>query len=429
MRVNKNYPGLCEEKTAAGTTRWRVRVEGQKRKKITIPVGPSHDDFDDHYNAARAGQRLDRKPAPKIRRNTLDDLCDRFLGWNQTQVDAGNLSPLTLRNRRTGLTQARDCLSPNGRVRMGSMRVDLPREAFAHIRDSFGTRTGAAQTCIKALRAAYVWNAEHGGPDNSPVLTLKTFHVEKGGAEPWSDEDAVRFLACHGPGTMARRWFFLAEATAGRIGDMHRLGPQHERLRKERLYIRYKPSKRGSSEVQVPLPWRFMLEVAELPTDAAAYLMTERGKPFATKDSLDNRVRKWIIAAGLSSPVLDEEGMPVLNEEGDPKLVAIRSQHGIRKRRAEQIAEASGSVYEVMAHLSHSDPKTAAIYTARVDRARLAEQAALRAEAAAEARSVPRAENRGTLDDATSCNFTGKSEKWYPVGESNPSFQVENLAS
>ena len=53
-----------------------------------------------------------------------------------------------------------------------------------------------------------------------------------------------------------------------------------------------------------------------------------------------------------------------------------------------------------MAHLSHSDPKTAAIYTKRVDRARLAERAALRAEAAAEARSVPRPENRGTLGDA-----------------------------
>ena len=42
--------------------------------------------------------------------------------------------------------------------------------------------------------------------------------------------------------------------------------------------------------------------------------------------------------------------------------------------------------------MSHSDPETAAIYTKRVDRAHLAERAALRAEAAAAGRSVPRPE-------------------------------------
>ena len=73
--------------------------------------------------------------------------------------------------------------------------------------------------------------------------------------------------------------------------------------------------------------------------------------------------------------------------------------------------EASGSVFEVMAHLSHSDPKTAAIYTKRVDRARLAERAALRAEAAAAERSLPRPENRGTLNDATSRKTTENVDK------------------
>lgn len=198
---------------------------------------------------------------------------------------------------------------------------------------------------------------------------------------------------------MARRWFLLAEATAGRIGDMHMLGPRHKMTRNERLYIKYQPSKKGSSEVQLPLPWSFMLEVADLPVGAPAYLLTEKGKPFASSGSLDNAVRKWIIAAGLCEPVLDDEDEPVLEKNGKPKLRATRSQHGIRKRRAEQIAEASGSVYEVMAHLSHSDPKTAAIYTKRVDRARLAERAALRAEEAQKSQSVPRPSERGTLDE------------------------------
>lgn len=102
-----------------------------------------------------------------------------------------------------------------------------------------------------------------------------------------------------------------------------------------------------------------MLEVAELPVDALAYLLTEKGARFASSGSLDNAVRKGIIAAGLCEPMLDEEGLPVLEKNGHPKMRATQSQHGIRKRRAEKIAKASGSVFEVMAHLSHSDPNTA----------------------------------------------------------------------
>ncbi len=402
MKIEKTYEGLCEEKTPAGTPRWRVRVDGQKTKKITIPVGPEHDDFEDHYLAARGGVKLIVKEKPKPAKNTLDELCEKFLEWMKVQVKAGNLKQPTLSSRITGLTQARDCLSPNKKMRMGAMSASLPREAFAHIRDSFGVLTGAAHTCLKALKAAYKWGEDHGYPIDSPVFKVKSGHVEKGGAKPWTDAEAEQFLAHHGPGTMARRWFLLAEATAGRIGDMHLLGPQHEIIRNERLYIRFQPSKRGSSEVQLPLPWGFMLEAANLPADAPAYLLTEKGTPFASSNSLDNSVRKWIVAAGLCEPVLDEEDNPVLDKKGKPKMRATRSQHGIRKRRAEQIAEASGSVYEVMAHLSHSDPKTAAIYTKRVDRARLAERAALRAESASAARGVPRPENRGTLDDVMS---------------------------
>ena len=32
------FPGLLKDKTAAGTIRWRVRVEGNRNKKIAIPV-------------------------------------------------------------------------------------------------------------------------------------------------------------------------------------------------------------------------------------------------------------------------------------------------------------------------------------------------------------------------------------------------------
>ena len=64
------------------------------------------------------------------------------------------------------------------------------------------------------------------------------------------------------------------------------------------------------------------------------------------------------------------------------------------------------TIDELTAELSHRDPKTAAIYTKRVDRARLAAQAALRVQEVAAAKGVSRTGNRGTLDDVTTSTAT-----------------------
>ena len=93
------------------------------------------------------------------------------------------------------------------------------------------------------------------------------------------------------------------------------------------------------------------------------------------------------------------------------------------------IAEQGGSVCEVMAQHSHSDRKTSAIYIKRVEITRLAKQAADRVTATIKGQGVRRPENRG-IPAGASPNVVKISRKiWQPVGESNPSFQVENLAS
>lgn len=386
MKIAVDYPGLCEERTPAGTPRWRVRVAGQKKRRMTLPTGvsPDHPQFQDHYDAARRGQKFEAKPIEPIRKGTLDELCKRYLAWLADQVAAGSYSQLTLSGRRTGLDHARNCPAPKGGKRMGELHADLPLAAFAHIRDSFGSRTGAAQTCLKALRAAYTWGKEQGYKGGEAVFDVRNTHRQKGGATPWTADDEQKFLDAHGPGTMARCWFLLAKNIAGRIGDMHRLGPVNEVTRASGdavlMFIKWQPGKKGSVEVQIPMSWELSMELAGLAADAPSYLLTDYGRPFASSGWLDNRVRKWIVEAGLVS------------EDGK----ANRSQHGVRKRRAEEIAEVGGSVYEVMAHLSHSDPKTSAIYTQRVERARLAEQAIRRMEQSSKTRGVPRSQNRGT---------------------------------
>ena len=57
--MKHHFPGLLRDKTAAGTTRWRVRVEGSPNKKIRIPCGPGEPGFHEHYYAARVGEALE----------------------------------------------------------------------------------------------------------------------------------------------------------------------------------------------------------------------------------------------------------------------------------------------------------------------------------------------------------------------------------
>ena len=199
--------------------------------------------------------------------------------------------------------------------------------------------------------------------------------------------------------------------------------------RKERLYIRYQPSRKGSSQVQLPLPWKFMLEVADLPVDAPACLLTEKGTPFASSGSLDTSVGKWIIAAGLGEPVLDGEGNALLDGDGKPGVRATRSLHGFRTRRAAQIAEASGSVFEVMgADVAQRSGDGRDLHQAGGPRASCRACGAAR-RGGRRGAQCPTARNRGELDDVTPDKTTENQGEWQPVGESNPSFQVENLAS
>jgi len=140
------------------------------------------------------------------------------------------------------------------------------------------------------------------------------------------------------------------------------------------------------------------------------YLVTQYGKPFASSGSLYNRVRKWIVAAGL----VDTEGK------------AVRSQHGIRKGVAELMAEAGATEYELMATFGWTETNTASVYTKKADRRKGATSAAARRSAV---ESGPRLTGRGPDEAENSIKSDLLVEDWQPVGESNPSFQVENLTS
>ncbi len=424
MKLEEDYPGLLLEKTPAGNPRWRVRVTGIKKRRITLAVAPDHPDFKEHYDAARRGKKLQVQAPKKAARGTLDELREKYSAALADMVANGKFTKDTMDSRLRGLTQACD-VTLKAR-RMGALHVDLPKEGFVHIMDSFGPRTGAAETCLKALKAAYLWGEDRGYPKDSAVHRVASPHSGKGGATAWTEGDETKFLSEHGRGTMARRWFYLSKNMAGRIDDIVDIGPENIKLKNGRAYLGWQPKKKGSKYVLVPLMWELAEELELGGWHETAFILTAAGLPFKSKNSLSNRIAKWAVQAGLTREVEVEDkktGEKVIEKR------ATRSQHGIRKATAHELAQSGANVYEIAARLSHSDFKSSAPYVQDVDRERLAESGFDRAEKARQARGVPRPENRGTPDGSGPSKIRLLEGKWQPVGESNPSFQVENLAS
>ncbi len=52
------FLGLLAEKLPSGAVRYRVRVEGQKAKRIPLSVPPDHPQFIEIYRAARTGVQI-----------------------------------------------------------------------------------------------------------------------------------------------------------------------------------------------------------------------------------------------------------------------------------------------------------------------------------------------------------------------------------
>lgn len=349
--MKHTFPGLLKDKTASGKVRWRVRVQRSDRK-MQIPCGPGEPGFHEHYHAARVGEKLETVKQKVVKAGTLDQLCEKYLEALEAKVIAKSASPLTLKGHRHLLGKACEVRDPNGN-RAGSLDAELPEEAFVAIQDSFGAHTGAADNCMKALRAAYKWGSKRGYPKSSAVFSIEKVHTNRGGATPWDIHDMQKFLAYHGPGTPARLWFFLSLNTLPRISDVFTLGPDNLTSIKGIPTLAFQPSKEGSAKVVVPALAQF-LEELERHTQRETFISTKAGAPFSSSESMRNRIQDWTRQAGLPTG---------------------RTQHGVRKGAAHLLAAAGATQFEIMCLMSHTEAKTSEIYTKDVERAEMAARA------------------------------------------------------
>lgn len=338
MRIRMD--GLLREKHRNGQPRWRVRVEGNKARRITIPVGPDHPDFLNHYYAARAGAYWSRSSVKAVERS-MDWMCGRYLEYLEKMVIAGQMSPYTLRQRKSILTRLCDHPDPDG-TRYGDCDMDAPTSAFISIRDAWADRPGAADNLIKAIRAVYSWAMERNEIDHNPASGIGKINKRKnGGATPWSAKDLLKFREAHPKGSMAHLWLTLQAFTTCRIGDAIWLGRDNETVRNGTRFLEWQPRKKGSEFVTIPMLPPLYEATRSATVIGPTYILSSLGKPFSTSESLRNRVRKWC----------DEADLP------------DRTSHGIRKAVAELMAESGCTQHQIMAVMSHTQAETSEVYT------------------------------------------------------------------
>ncbi|MFC3208080.1 tyrosine-type recombinase/integrase [Aquamicrobium soli] len=341
MRVD--YPGLVIEPLPSGNVRYRVRPEGERKKRIRIHCGPGHEDFQRQYLAARRGEKPQplKEASDYAKPKSIAWLVNKYLEHLETRVEAGTSSHKTLKKKRNLLKRL--LLHPD-------RKMMVPQEKLIEMQDEMAGTPAQADAFIEAVAVMYDWAIKRKHVGTNPARGIDKVYEVGDGATPWSGADVKQFFAHHKKGTKAHVAMSVLLWTGCRIEDTTILGRSHECVIDGVPAVRWQPLKKGSSEVSVPLlaPLKDATRAPKI--QGATYLLGRGGKPYASGDSASAMFKRWCVDAGLTN----------------------RSAHGVRKGLGELLAELGCSQYEIMAIHGHSEAKTSEVYTRRVQRWKLA---------------------------------------------------------
>lgn len=341
MKVD--YPGLLEEKLPSGSIRYRVRPEGDPKKRIRIHCGPGHEDFNRQYLAARRGETPEplKLASDYAKPKSIGWLVNTYFEYLEERVKAGTTSAKTLKKKRNLL---------NRLVSDPDRKMLTPREKLIEMQDSMGATPAQADAFIEAVGVMYDWAMKRKHVPENPARGIEKIYIKGDGATPWKAADVKAYFAHHKLGTKPHVAMSVLLWTGCRIEDLTILGRGHECTIEGVEALRWTPLKKGSSEVSIPLLPPLKTATRAPKVQGATYLLGRGGKPFSSGDSMSAMFKRWCKDAGLGH----------------------LSAHGVRKGLAEVLAELGCSQYEIMAILGHSEAKTSEVYTRRVERWKLA---------------------------------------------------------
>ena len=288
------------------------------------------------YEAALAGS-AGKPTAPRPGNGTLGWLIDRYM----QSVAFATLAPGTRKMRRSILLRVK--------TKAGHWTLaQVTRKKIVESRDARSATPAAAVNFVKVMKALFAWGLEAEHVKANPCDGLSTRAPKTDGHHTWTADEVRAYWKRWPLGTMPRLAMDVMLFTGMRISDAVQFGRQHVRDG----WVQYRSQKTGV-EVDLPLldPLRMSIEAAA-PADTLAYIVTERGQPFASAASLGNQFRGWCIAAGVPGRA-----------------------HGLRKAGASIAAENGASDRQLMAYWGWTDPKQVAPYTRRASRTLLARAA------------------------------------------------------
>lgn len=338
-----DYKGLLRESLPSGAVRWRVRPEGETKKRIRIHCGPGDGDFQRQYLAARAGMEVEplKLASDYAKPRSIGWLVNSYFEYLEKRVEAGTTSPKTLKKKRNLL---------NHLIEEPDRKMLIPREKLISMQDAMGATPAQADAFIEAVAVMYDWAVKRKHVATNPARGIDRIYIKGDGAQPWKAAEVKKFLAFHKVGSKAHVAMSVLLWTGCRIEDTTMLGRGHECTIDGVPALRWQPMKKGSSEVSVPLLAPLLSATRAPKVQGATYLLGRGGKPYASGDSASAMFKRWCVDAGL------------------PHLSA----HGVRKGLGELLAELGCSQYEIMAIHGHSEAKTSEVYTRRVERWKLA---------------------------------------------------------
>lgn len=344
MKVD--YPGLLMEPLPSGNVRYRVRPEGDRKKRIRIYCGPEHDDFQRQYLAARRGEKPEplKVASDYAKPKSIAWLVNTYLEYLGARVKAGTTSHKTLKKKKNLLNRLLD---------RPDRTMLIPQEKLIEMQDRMGATPSQADALIEAVAVMYDWAIERKYVQTNPARGIKPIYIKGEGATPWKAADVKKFYEKHKPGTKAHVAMSVLLWTGCRIEDLTMLGRGHECILDDVEALRWTPLKKGSSEVSIPLLAPLKTATRAPKVQGATYVLGRGGKPFASGDSMSAMFKRWCRDASLGH----------------------LSAHGVRKGLAELLAELGCSQYEIMSILGHSEAKTSEVYTRRVERWKLARSA------------------------------------------------------
>lgn len=334
----KRPPFVIREKNRHGNWRWYFRRKGHPRVRLPDEYGT--DGFWRAYNAALEGKKVKEDERERSKPGTIEWLVRRY----KTSGHFAGLAP--------GTQRARDQIYR--RICDESGHISYRRVTRKKIMEAMDARAAtphAANNFLVAMSVLFDWAVASEYVDENPCRNVGSRKVKSEGFHTWTMEEVEQYRARHPLGTRQRLAMEFLLFTGLRISDAMRAGRQHVRNG-----VLTMVTGKTRATVSIPIFPELQRAIDATPSGSLTFLLSERGRPFASSYAFSPWFRR----------ACDEAGLPHCTA------------HGLRKAGATIAANNGASVHELMAMFGWARSSMAEVYTRAADRARLARAAAER---------------------------------------------------